>query len=104
MGAIRCNLHGIQIGSPLGCRHLVQDLQGGSDARPHRQMQSDYMGDGSVVLEIALCIECVTDLDLHESQRLDPVRIDNESFVSLCPRCWRDRSRNMPIARSKETT
>ena len=59
MGAVRCSIHGHQIRGPMTCRHLSADIWGGVTTRRFREYRGDFFDVGTMVLEVAICIDWV---------------------------------------------
>jgi hypothetical protein len=50
MGAVRCTIHGHQVGGPMACRHLSSDVWAGETTRPFQEFKADFFDDGTLVL------------------------------------------------------
>ena len=57
MSAVRCPVHGHEIGGPMACGHLNADVWGGATTRPFQEFPGDFFDDGTLVLTVALCTE-----------------------------------------------
>ena len=100
MGAVQCQFHGYQLGSPLGCEHLVRDLSNQAAVRPYRQLRSDFFDDGSVMLDVALCAQCLSTLGLNKADTVSAATLGSENIVPLCPQCWRERKGERELTQS----
>jgi Trk K+ transport system NAD-binding subunit len=100
MGAVQCQFHGHQLGGPLGCKHLARDLSSQVAVRPYRQLRSDFLDDGSVVLDVAFCAQCLSTLGLDKADTVSAATLGSENMVPLCPQCWRERKGKRELAHS----
>jgi hypothetical protein len=93
MGAVRCTIHGHQIGEPMACRHLSADVWGGVTTRPFQEFRGDFFDDGTVLLNVALCTDCVARFCVSARVAVDSRILESADPVPLCPECWRKLSR-----------
>jgi len=88
MGKLRCEIHGDQIGGPMTCRHLSQDIWHAESLRPLRMYRGDFFDDAEWVADVALCLECVARFSITDQGSLNSVTLKTVDPVPVCPKCW----------------
>jgi hypothetical protein len=92
MGAVRCTIHGHQIGGPMACRHLSNDVWGGKITRPFQEFKGDFFDDGAMVVPVVLCTDCVAGFCASDQVALNSQILEPADPVPVCPECWRKLS------------
>ena len=92
MGAVRCQIHGHQIGGPLTCRHIAADIWAATPTRPFQNFKGDLFDDGVAVFDLALCVSCVTELSPPTTGALEARRCEKADPMPVCLLCWREFS------------
>ena len=93
MGAVRCcTIHGHQVGGPMACRHLSSDVWAGETTRPFQEFKADFFDDGTLVLNVALCKDCVVKFGVSEQPALNSQILESTDPAPVCPECWRQLS------------
>jgi hypothetical protein len=88
MGAVRCSSHGHQIGGPMACRHLSADIWGGVATRPFRECHGDFFDDGTMMLDVAICMDCVARFSIPAGSVANSQILQSIDPVPVCPECW----------------
>jgi hypothetical protein len=73
----------------MTCRHLSVDVWGGVFTRPFQKFRGDFFDDDKVVLDVALCADCVSRLSVSSSVALNSQTLELVDPVPVCPECWR---------------
>src|SRR5688572_13208191 len=96
MATVQCKVHGLQLGHPLGCPHLNSSLLAGGSVGSYRLFTCDYLGDGSVEVEIVLCKSCIAHFELANSATIDADSLEAVEVIPLCSECWKAGSHRTP--------
>jgi hypothetical protein len=93
MGAVRCSIHAHQIGGPMACRHLSADIWGRVTTRPFHEYRGDFLDDGTVMLDVAICLDCAARLSVPEQGVVSSRIFESIDPVPVCSECWHTLSR-----------
>jgi hypothetical protein len=81
----------------MTCCHLSGDVRGREALRPFQEFTGDCFDDGSVVLNVALCTDCVVKFCVADQVALNSQTLECADPAPVCPECWRTLSTSILV-------